>query len=61
MSGNRRARSQDLPLQAVAAARASSLRRMSRKVTGTAISPVSPLTQSAHWNPPVSATAVACP
>ena len=44
-----------------ATARAISVRRMSRKVTGTAASAVSPVTQNAHWNPPVSAVAAACP
>src|SRR6266567_7997716 len=34
---------------------------MRRNVTGTAASAVSPLTQNAHWNPPVNAAAVACP
>ena len=29
---------------------------MSTKVTGMAASAVSPLTQNAHWNPPVTAT-----
>src|SRR5215472_4772597 len=38
-----------------ATARASSVRRISRNVTGTAASAVSPVTQNAHWNPPVSA------
>ena len=32
----------------IATARASSVRRMSRNVTGTAASPVSPVTQNAH-------------
>src|SRR5580704_7914110 len=47
--------------QEAAAARASSVRRMSRNVTGTAASPVSPVTQNAHWNPPVSAAAAPWP
>jgi hypothetical protein len=34
---------------------------MSSNVTGMAASAVSPLTQNAHWNPPVSAAAAACP
>src|SRR5215472_13013816 len=44
-----------------ATARASSVRRMSRNVTGTAASAVSPVTQNAHWKPPVSAAAAAWP
>src|SRR5215472_18305556 len=44
-----------------ATARASSVRRISRNVTGTAASAVSPVTQNAHWNPPVSAAAAAWP
>jgi hypothetical protein len=34
---------------------------MSRNVTGTAASAVSPVTQNACWNPPVSAAAAAWP
>ena len=45
----------------VAAARSSSVRRIRRNVTGAATSAVSPVTQSAHWKPPVSAAAAAWP
>src|SRR5215469_11625378 len=40
--------------RAATTALAISVRRISRKVTGTPASPVSPVTQNAHWNPPVS-------